>query len=247
MKIIFWRRVFDKMARKVLAQRKKIRHIESSIIYSPNDVCPNNFLVNLFLQAAQKAWSDPILIPNQQTSDFGYLNIFPGEHYRLLRALTMILNAKQVIEVGTYTGLGTIAMMQGQTNGHVLTYDLIPWQNFDTNLSQEYFDRQRVIQRIADLSDLKQFEENLLALNQADIIFVDGPKDSIFEYKLIPWLSRLAAKPNKLLILDDIRFVNMIDLWVRIRSPKLDVTSFGHWSGTGLVDISQPLQIDEEV
>ena len=35
----------------------------------------------------------------------------------------------------------------------------------------------------------------------------------------------------------------MIDLWVSIESPKLDVSSFGHWSGTGLVDISEGLQI----
>jgi hypothetical protein len=27
----------------------------------------------------------------------------------------------------------------------------------------------------------------------------------------------------------------MVDLWRRIPYPKLDATSFGHWSGTGLV------------
>jgi len=30
----------------------------------------------------------------------------------------------------------------------------------------------------------------------------------------------------------------MIDFWRSIRSPKFDATSFGHFSGTGVVDIS---------
>jgi hypothetical protein len=33
----------------------------------------------------------------------------------------------------------------------------------------------------------------------------------------------------------------MIDLWRSIESPKLDITSFGHFSGSGLVDISKGL------
>ncbi len=35
---------------------------------------------------------------------------------------------------------------------------------------------------------------------------------------------------------DDIRVWNMLEIWRGIRRPKLDLTSFGHWSGTGLVD-----------
>jgi hypothetical protein len=30
--------------------------------------------------------------------------------------------------------------------------------------------------------------------------------------------------------------MNMIGIWRGIRHPKLDLTSFGHWSGTGLVE-----------
>ena len=35
---------------------------------------------------------------------------------------------------------------------------------------------------------------------------------------------------------DDIRLLNMIEQWRALPRPKLDLTSFGHWSGTGLVD-----------
>jgi hypothetical protein len=28
----------------------------------------------------------------------------------------------------------------------------------------------------------------------------------------------------------------MLDIWYNLDKPKLDLTSFGHWSGTGLVE-----------
>lgn len=43
------------------------------------------------------------------------------------------------------------------------------------------------------------------------------------------------------MIIDDIRFLNMIDLWSDIASPKLDVTSFADWNGTRIVDVSRGL------
>lgn len=46
-------------------------------------------------------------------------------------------------------------------------------------------------------------------------------------------------------MLDDIRFLNMWRLWRSIRSPKLDATSFGHWSGSGLVDLHNGLQLKQ--
>jgi len=36
-------------------------------------------------------------------------------------------------------------------------------------------------------------------------------------------------------LFDDIRLWNMLDIWRSIDFPKLDLTSFGHWSGTGVV------------
>ena len=139
--------------------------------------------------------------------------------------------------------MGTKALMQGQKNGCIYTYDLLEWQSFPTHLQQKDFDENRVIQKLADLSDETQFKQHLEILNKADIIFIDAPKDGKFEYQFLQLLTKLEPRENKLLILDDIRFINMIDLWIDIESPKLDVTSFGHWSGTGLVDVSQPLKL----
>ncbi|WP_198243807.1 hypothetical protein [methane-oxidizing endosymbiont of Gigantopelta aegis] len=75
------------------------------------------------------------------------------------------------------------------------------------------------------------------------LFFCDGPKDGHFEYQFISYLTKLKPKKGRVLMLDDIRFKNMIDLWFSIDSPKLDMSSFGHWSGTGLVDMSDGLKL----
>lgn len=35
---------------------------------------------------------------------------------------------------------------------------------------------------------------------------------------------------------DDIRLWNMLRIWREIRLPKMDMTSFGPWCGTGLCE-----------
>jgi len=30
--------------------------------------------------------------------------------------------------------------------------------------------------------------------------------------------------------------MNMVGIWRRVTRPKFDITSFGHWSGSGLID-----------
>jgi len=65
---------------------------------------------------------------------------------------------------------------------------------------------------------------------------VDAPKDGIFELKFLENLSTILLPPNALVVFDDIRLWNMLKIWREIKRPKLDLTSFGHWTGTGLVD-----------
>lgn len=41
-----------------------------------------------------------------------------------------------------------------------------------------------------------------------------------------------------LLVIDDIRLWNVLEIWESIASPKLDVSGFGHYTGTGLVELT---------
>jgi hypothetical protein len=127
----------------------------------------------------------------------------------------------------------------------VSTFDVVDWDKITvpSHFVKTDFESKNINQIIGNLSDDRIFEEYKSILNSAEIIFMDAPKDGIFEYKMLKQLAKLDFKENRLLVLDDIRFLNMIDLWRSIRSPKLDVSSFGHWSGTGLVDMSAGLNI----
>ena len=242
MDIDFWRKMYSRVSRNVLST-KAIRHKEPSLIFSPDNVYANDFLINLTLEAVALAWREPVAIPNEKLDDAVFYNIFPGEHYRLLRAIAKILNPRVAIEVGTFTGMGSVALMQGLQEGQLYTFDIFPWDSFQTHLSKEDFEKKKVFQIISDISNADEFNKYINLLNEAEIIFMDAPKDGLFEYKFISLLSKLQPKKKKLLVLDDIRFVNMIDLWVSIESPKIDVSSFGHWSGSGFIDISDGLRI----
>jgi hypothetical protein len=67
---------------------------------------------------------------------------------------------------------------------------------------------------------------------------MDAPKDGVFEPKMVQLLQTLQSKPNRILIMDDIWFDCMQPVWQSIKLPKIDITSLGHWSGTGIVDLS---------
>ena len=234
----FYRRLYRLLARLVLNPRPD-SHYQASVICSPEGSSgPNDFLIKLSTEAINLAWSEKIYAPKQDLPDNCHYNVFPGEHYRLLKSLVNLLDPKTVIEIGTFTGMGSVAIQQGLNSGKLHTFDIVPWNNFVSHLDKSMFSSGRIEQHLSDLSNSAEFSKHFHLLNSADLIFLDAPKDGVFEYRFIELLKQLDPRPNRLLIVDDIRFVNMINFWRNIQSPKLDITSFGHWSGTGLVDLS---------
>jgi predicted O-methyltransferase YrrM len=154
----------------------------------------------------------------------------------------MLLNPQVIVEVGTSSGLGTYTLARAQSEGETHTFDLLPWTEFSSYLTQEFIESQNITQHLADLQDPQVFEQYRDLLTSAHLIFCDGPKDQQFEPQFLANLTTL--KPTgqpRLLVMDDIRFDHMCTTWRSIKSPKLDATSFGHWSGTGLVDITNGL------
>lgn len=215
--------------------KTSIRHKEPSYICSlDDDVGPNDFLMQTTVLAVHEAWKTEIKDINPDKSDSMFYNVFPGEHYRFLKALARNLNPRKIIEVGTYTGMGTVALHQGCPTSALFTFDIIPWEDFDTHL--ENVD---ATQFIGDLSDPEQFEHFFPYIDSAELLFIDAPKDGIFEYKFAKLLTKLTPRDTRVIVFDDIRFVNMMTMWRGIKSPKLDISSFGHWSGTGIVDASK--------
>lgn len=238
------RELYKENSLSVLSYSSQIRHFEPSLICSADDTSgPNQYLLDLILPSIEIGWRERITDIDLIKSDGKFFNVFPGEHYRLLKAITKILDPKIAIEIGTYTGMGTVAISQGLSKGCLYTFDIFPWNSMESHLNADLVDGKRIIQHVADLSKDGEFNKYQELFDRVDLIFLDAPKDGVFEYKILDLIQNLQHKDNRILIMDDIRFVNMIDLWRKIDSPKLDITSFGHWSGTGLVDIREGLRL----
>jgi predicted O-methyltransferase YrrM len=161
------------------------------------------------------------------------VRIWPGEHYRLLPALCEALGARHVIEVGTWRGESALAFLAARTVEHVDTFDIVAWNDIEGTVLDDNDFTARLTQHIGDLSDPKIFAKHADLLADADLIFADGPKDGAFEASLLARLFALEAARRQLIVLDDIRVMTMVQIWRDLPPPKLDLTSFGHWSGTG--------------
>jgi hypothetical protein len=219
---------------------------QPSLIASLHDdqACQKLPALNDVLKAVSYA-STLHLTESDACRDSRFFNVFPGEHYKLLAALVSIWSPRLLFDIGTFTGMSARVMLDfASANAIVHSFDLLAWQDFSTHLSLDDFASGRLFQHLQNLAQPDIFEFWLPQLQLADIIFCDGPKDGLFEQA---FLGLLAAAPlqerPRWLLLDDIRFLQMVNLWRRIDSPKIDLTSFGHWSGTGLVDISNGLSL----
>ncbi|HOY96177.1 MAG TPA: hypothetical protein PK509_10585 [Catalimonadaceae bacterium] len=218
-----------------------VRHYLPSYLLSLDDepFQPSSRLIEIALDASRKAFS---LDLSQVAAPFYkelqvFMNTYPGEHYRLLAALMDVLQPKTVIEIGTYQGAGCMAMKSALPEGsRIYTYDIIPFDQITgCGLTATDFD-EKMEQRIIDLSDPKQAESQMDILENADFIFADAAKDGVMERAFIALFDRVKFKKPPIIMFDDIRFVNMTQIWREIRHPKMDISSFGHWSGTGLVE-----------
>ena len=238
-------RTINEIISKRLLSDNNIRDIRPSLIYSLDDFKTSDYLVSTISDAIKIAYKLELKCGKKNLSDSKFLNEFPGEHYKILSSIVKVTNAKEVVEIGTYTGLGTLCIKEGLNPlGKITTYDLISWDKLgiESHFTDDDFKDGSIKQILGDLSENNFFEENIETLNRSDIIFMDAPKDDNFEYKMLKKFLKLEPKIGKLLILDDIKFINMIDLWRSIKSPKFDLSSFGHWSGTGIVDLSKGLK-----
>lgn len=200
---------------------------------------PDEGLVQIALAAAERAQHadlTAVAARAQRRDEASWVLTWPGEHYRLLPSLIGVLGARNVVEIGTFTGLSALAMLTAlPDDGRLATFDIIPWDDIGgTALRREDFGR-RLVQHLGDLSDPSTFAAHRQVLMEADLIFIDGPKDGHFEPELLALLLPALKGLGTMIVLDDIRVLEMVEVWERIDDPKQDLTSLGHWSGTGLV------------
>jgi len=218
------------------------RPIEPSLI-APPDSLPSERLMDVALRAIDAA----------RSTDLGWLaeraghehpNVWPGEHYKLLAGLVATLRATTVVEIGTATGLSALAMKSAlPKNGKLVTFDVVPWREFrpvpgvsGVALSDDDFADGRLEQRIDDLSLPEGWRRHAQTLRDADFLFIDAKHNGTQERAFLRAFEEIGFARDPVVAFDDIRLWKLLAVWRDITRPKLDLTSFGHWSGTGLVD-----------
>jgi predicted O-methyltransferase YrrM len=231
------------LVNRVLAKVTHIEEAQPSLIAPVTRVTGSSdrddmesFLLTTGLRAASLAPDADLSVLIQRCNNAvqrGWANEWPGEHYRLLPPIAKELRAELAIEVGTHTGMGSVALLGGAER--VVTYDIASWRTIPNSvLREEDFSSGRVEQRLGNLADEPFFEQELETLRRAQLIFIDGPKDRCFEPTFTRRLIGALRGSGIVLMYDDIRVLNMLGFWDRLQLPKLDLTSLGHWSGTGL-------------
>ena len=157
-----------------------------------------------------------------------------GEHYKLIQSLCTTLQLRNVVEVGTFTGMSALIWL---SNGVSLTsVDIVPWRDFEnTVLDDDLILGTDFHQHILDISETESFNQMIPTFTSSDLIFLDGPKDGKFEQIVVPQILNLLSGKGTWLLLDDIHLKAMNSCWEAITNEKYDLSLIGHSSGTGLV------------
>ncbi len=226
-----------------------VRHAELSALFSLDDSpgSPNERLIDMLLALVARTRRISLSGLSQRNPP-ELLHLWPGEHYRLLAALIQELNPRNVLEIGTFTGLSALAMLHYlPVDAQLTTFDIIPWDQIPgTYLRPNDFASGQLHQIVCDLKNPENCRIHASLLRRSDLMFIDGPKDGIFEQRLLDNFASIGLQPHTLLVFDDIRIWNMLETWRGIPYPKFDITSIGHFTGTGLVDWF-PLQTQSDL
>ncbi len=218
-----------------------VRHSEYSMLFSADDDLgkPSGTLIDIALRSAKDAVEIDLTDIAQRTEQGHFLNVWPGEHYKLIASLIKTLKPKVIIEIGTEKGLSALCIKKYMpADSKLVTFDIISWKKYPGGayLEQKDFADGNFIQYTDDLSTKEGVLKHIDLLKNADLIFVDAAKDGAQEQRFIDNFRTIQFNRPPFIIFDDIRLWNMLKIWREISLPKLDVTSFGHWSGTGLVE-----------
>ena len=237
----------QKLIRSFLRNRKRIspvkaHNVECSMIFSLDDdpSKPSDYLMSTSCAAIQEARKTDLSgISSRLRGNEPFLpNIWPGEHYKLLAGFVKTLEPALIVEIGTERGMSALCMKKYiPQNSKLITFDIRPWRSYhDTYLKGEDFADGRIVQYVDDLSNPDIVRRHKDELKEADLILVDTAKDGVMEQRFLDNFKLIPFARNPLIIFDDIRFWNMLKIWREIPLPKLDLTSFGHWSGTGICE-----------
>ena len=181
-----------------------------------------NNLFQILLTATKETINNVDLSHNIDKVDSSFLEYYTApagsEHYRLLSYMSSLINGSTFLDIGTYRGYSAIALSQNQNN-KVVSYDIGKFHTQKSGGNVEY--------RIGNAIEFEHF-------HGVSVILLDTVHDGIFEDEFINHLRSIGW--SGVLIMDDIHhFPKLNVVYNELTEVKHDITSIGHWSGTGAV------------
>jgi hypothetical protein len=166
--------------------------------------------------------------------NFNYFNLETGkEHYKLLSYIASYMNKDlPIIDIGTYFGFSAAAL--NFYGNKVITYDVCDWiPDEEISIKKNENIQMKIMNCINDMDDISKSEFIVL-----DIDPHNGDEEGVIMKAL------LDNGFKGILLLDDIKLnEDMLKFWNDIELPKIDITSVGHWSGTGIVIYSDAYDV----
>lgn len=164
-----------------------------------------------------------------------YFDLEAGkEHYKLIAYLATQITGKQYIDIGTYFGFSALALSLDD-NHQVVTYDVCDWipDNQTSTVKNKTNIEMKLMNCVNDMD----------IVSKVDLIILDiDPHDGVEEQVIIKALEENGF--SGILLLDDIHLnKDMQMFWDNITQKKYDLTTVGHWSGTGAL-IFDPSRFD---
>jgi len=147
----------------------------------------------------------------------------PGmEHYKLLGYFSNLSSNETFLDIGTNRGLSALALSINPTN-KIFSFDLENYRQISYVPENVEF--------ILDWITMPKYKQIVL---DSSFIFLDTLHDGVFEHQFYHYLRSIGWKG--ILMLDDIKLnIPMKEFWNVIEERKIDVSEFGHITGTGLV------------
>ncbi len=154
-----------------------------------------------------------------------------GEHYKLISHIAkQFPNDSTFVDIGTFMGYSALALSTNKY-ARVLTYDL-----YDVT---EFFPKDENVLTMRNIPNITAIVKNCLEdipiLLEAPLIVLDvDPHDGIQEKEIITKLHENGYKG--IVLCDDIHLNSgMKDFWNWVSLKKIDVSEYGHHSGSGII------------
>eukprot|EP00929_Paragymnodinium_shiwhaense_P050431 TRINITY_DN25380_c0_g1_i3.p1 TRINITY_DN25380_c0_g1~~TRINITY_DN25380_c0_g1_i3.p1 ORF type:complete len:344 (-),score=32.57 TRINITY_DN25380_c0_g1_i3:76-1107(-) len=181
-----------------------------------------------------------------------YRDPVPSDMYKLLSSVSQLFPNSEILELGTASGAGAMALATEPTN-KITTVDIDPTcqKRLLDQLGISAKEFRREIPNLTFIGGMDMLkEENWRSVNLPGVrvIHLDVahfPYTIPFEVEFLELLDRIGWKGT--VVADDIYFnEEMTRWWTSLDAldvPRYDVSSVGHWSGAGIIDFSGELEI----